>query len=154
MKLKSKFVKGLMKGLLYYASGSILVYVVYLIFGWEYIHAPGFHHIIGFLFFVGGVVFLLRNLVFLVAGKREKIDFGFLLINVITLASVIIYFSVDIRNSNVADEYKTDPKDIITINTRDSAGASSMVNGNGDTLYLRNDDSVLINKISKDSNAK
>jgi hypothetical protein len=143
VKLKSKFIKGVLNGLLYYGGGFMLAYTAYLIFGWEYIHAPGFHHIIGFLFLVGGVVFLLRDLVFLVAGKRDKVDFGFLLVNGIVLSAIIIYLIIDVNKNNVT-EYKQDPKDIITIKKRDSFGFSSITNGNGDTLYFRNDDSVFI----------
>jgi hypothetical protein len=153
MKLKSKFNKGVLNALLYYCGGLILAYTVYLIFGWQYMHAPGWHHIIGFLFLVGGGVFLVRDIIFLVFGKRDKVDFGFLLINGIVLAAIIIYVIIDIARDNVA-EYKQEPKDIITITTKDSSGFSSLIDGNGDTLYLRNDDSVLIDRISKDSITK
>jgi hypothetical protein len=150
MKLKNKLNKGVLNRLLFYGGGFILAYTVYLIFGWDYIHAPGFHHIIGLLFLVGGVVFLLRDLVFLVAGKRDKVDFGFLLINGIILASILVYLFIEANGNNVT-ETKQDAKDIITITTRDSSGFSSLIDGNEDTLYLRNDVSVLIDTTSKES---
>ncbi|MEJ7911611.1 MAG: hypothetical protein WKF70_00555 [Chitinophagaceae bacterium] len=53
--MKSKFAQGLIRGLIYYAIGFVAAWVTYQIFGWGYKHAPGLHHIVAFIFLLGGV---------------------------------------------------------------------------------------------------
>ena len=57
---------------------------------------------------------------------------------------------IDIRSENVT-KYKTEPADIITINKDSTTKTSSIVNGNGDTLFSLKGDSVLIDKIKSDT---
>ena len=148
--MKSIYLKGILKGLFYYLVGFLLAWVSYLVFGWEYIHAPGLHHLIGFLFLVGGVVYILFYIILMFLGQRSKVNFGFFLIHLIAISSFIIYLIVSIYREDGVESV-TNPKDIISITTNDSLGNSSIINGTGDTLYLRNHDSVLINKMNRDS---
>ena len=143
--MKNIILKGIIKGLLYYGVGFLLAWVCYLIFGWEYIHAPGLHHLIGFLFLVGGLVFCLYYLILIVTRQREKVNYGFFLVHLTTLSSIIAYMIYSIYSVDKV-ESQTNPKNILTITKSDSLGNSSIIDGSGDTLYLRNDDTILIDK--------
>ena len=148
--LKTKFTKGLFKGLLYYAIGFVIAWLTYLIFGWDYKHAPGLHHIVAFLFLLGGAGWTLYYFVLTLTGLKSKVNFGLFAIHVLIILTVVLYVVIDIRTDE-ATEYKRDPKDIITINRDDATNTSSVVNGTGDTLYSFKGDTLLINKIKRDT---
>jgi hypothetical protein len=148
--LKHKFTNGLIKGLAYYAIGVVAVWLTYTIFGWEYKHAPGLHHIIALLFLLGGAGWTLYCFILTLTGLKSRVNFGILTVHFIAILIVVLYVVIDIRSENVT-EYKTDPADIITINKDTTNNTASIVNGNGDTLYSQKDDSVLIDKIKNDT---
>jgi hypothetical protein len=148
--LKTNFIKGIFKGLLYYAIGFILAWLTYLIFGWEYKHAPGLHHIIGILFLLGGAGWTLYNFVLLMTGLKSKVNFGILTIHITTIFAVVLFIAISISTDDVT-ETKTDPKSIITINKNDRSNEASIVDGNGDTLFSKKGDTILIDNIPKDS---
>lgn len=72
-------------------------------------------------------------------------SYGFFLIHLITLSGVSTYMLYSIYSVDKV-EFQTNPKDILTITKSDSLGNSSIINGSGDTLFLRNDDTILIDK--------
>ncbi len=56
------FSKGLARAAIYYAIAFALILFTYEIWGHEYIHGPGLHHLIAFLALLGGVIWILRGL--------------------------------------------------------------------------------------------
>ena len=148
--MKTNFTKGLLKGLAYYAIGFLTAWLTYTIFGWNYRHAPGLHHIVALLFLLGGACWTLYYFVLILTGLKSKVNFGVFAVHIVTILTVVLYVVIDIRSEN-ATEYKTEPADIITINKDSTTKTSSIVNGNGDTLYSLKGDSVLIDKIKSDT---
>lgn len=146
--MKNKFLLGFLKGILYYAIGFIIAWFTFLIFGWGYIHTPGLHHIVGFLFLIGGIGWTIYYLAVLLTGLKSKINFGILTAHVVTILSVILYFIVSISTDEVTNT-KTDPKDIITIIKDEKTNEASIVNGYGDTLYSKKGDSIFIDNNKK-----
>ena len=83
-------------------------------------------------------------------GLKSKVNFGILTIHITTIFAVVIFISISIATDDVT-ETKTDPKSIITINKNDKSNEASIVDGNGDTLFLKKGNKILIDKIPKDS---
>jgi hypothetical protein len=67
--------KGFLKAVLYYLAGLGLAGINYLTVGHEYIHAPGLHHIIIFLTFIGGIFMALNcNCIILYRAANRKFE--------------------------------------------------------------------------------
>ena len=130
----------------YYAIGLLTAWLTYTIFGWNYRHAPGLHHIVAFLFLLGGAGWTLYYFILTLTGLKSKVKFGIFTVHIVIILAVVLYLVIDIRSEDVT-EFKTDPADIITINKDTATKTSSIVNGDGDTLYSVKGDSVLIDKI-------
>lgn len=90
-------------------------------------------------------------LVLLLSGYKAKVNFGVLTIHIVVIFSVILLVWIDRSISDVA-EYKTNPADILTISQDVLKNTSSIVDGKGDTLYSKKGDSILINKLTTDTN--
>lgn len=131
--MKTKFTNGLLKGLLYYALGFVAAWLTYIIFGWEYKHAPGLHHIVGLLFLLGGAGWTFYYFILALSGLKSRVNLGVLAVHVIILLAVVLYVVIDIRSEKVM-EYKSNPADIITINKDTATKTASIINGYGDTL--------------------
>lgn len=127
-KLKTKFLNGLLKGLLYYALGFLATWLTYIIFGWDYKHAPGLHHIVGLLFLLGGAGWTFYYFILTLTGLKSRVNFGVLAVHVIILLTVVLYVVIDIRSEKVT-EYKSNPADIITINKDTATKTASIING-------------------------
>ena len=112
--LKSNFIRGLWKGFLYYALGTILTWLTYIIVGWEYKHAPGLFHIVAFLFLLGGAIWTLYYFVLLLIGNKSKINLGVLTIHIIVILSFVISMYVGIKKEyERTAEYNTNQKNIL-----------------------------------------
>jgi hypothetical protein len=148
--LKNNFTKGIFKGLTYYVIGFLAAWVTYIIFGWDYKHAPGLHHVIALLFLLGGAGWTLYYFILTLTGLKSKVNFGLLTVHIVIILIVVLYLVIDIRSEDVA-KYETDPADIITIRKDTATNTASIVKGNGDTLYSLKGDSVLIDKIKNDT---
>ena len=130
--------------------GAAAAWITYIIFGWDYMHAPGFHHFVAVLFLLGGAGWTLYYIVLILTGLESKVNFGLLTVHGITISTVILCLFISIRSEDV-NEIKTDPADIITISKNQATNISSIVNGKGDTLYSVSGDSVLIDKLKRDT---
>lgn len=148
--LKTNFIKGIIKGLVYYAIGFVTAWLAYIIFGWNYKHAPGIHHIVALLFLLGGAGWALYYFVQTLTGLKSKVNFGVFVVHIVVILTVVLYFVIDIRSEDVT-EYETNPADIIIINKDTVTKTSSIVNGKGDTLYSLKGGYVLIDKINNDT---
>jgi len=145
IKTLTNFTTGLLKTLAYYLGGFILARVTYLIFGWEYIHAPGLHHVIGFLFLLGGAAWLIYSIWLLLVGKKERINYGAVTVHLIAIIAVVGFIAFTVKQEN-KKSIQTDPSEILIIDTK-SPDKSIITNGTGDTVYFKKRDSVLIDKI-------
>ena len=139
------FSKGIIKATIFYANAVFLTWLIYQIFGHTYIHGPGLHHVLGFLALAGGSIWMIIGIVRLILNKRNKQNIGSLIVNIVVVSSITIYFIIEINKETVVDN-STNKADIITINKDSSTNSSSIVNGLGDTLYLKVGDSVIIDK--------
>ena len=137
--------KGLTKAAIYYAIAFALTWLTYQIWGHAYIHGPGLHHLIAFLTLIGGAIWILRGLLRFIFNKHDKENLGSLIVNVVVVSSIVTYFLIEINKEAVAGT--TDNKaDIITINHDTSNNSSSIVDGLGDTILLKVEDSTIIDK--------
>jgi len=92
--LKNNFTKGIFKGLFYYTIGFVLAWLAYLILGWEYKHAPGPHHIIGFLFLVGGAGWIFYYLALLMTELKAKVNFGILTVHITAILVAVLFLAL------------------------------------------------------------
>jgi hypothetical protein len=134
-----------MRAAIYYAVAFTLTWLTYQIWGHTYIHGPGLHHLIGFLALAGGAIWIVKGLVRLLLKKQDKQNLGFLIVNVVVVASVVTYFIIDIHSETVV-EAPTNKADIITIHRDTIMNSSSIVDGFGDTILLKLGDSTVIGK--------
>ena len=148
--MKNKIAKGFIKGLLYYATGFVAAWLTYTIFGWEYAHAPGLHHLVALLFLLGGVGWSLYYFILTLTGLKSKVNFGLFTVHIVMILTVVLFVVIGIKNEE-STEYKSNPADIITINKDTATKTASIVNGYGDTLYSLKGDSVVIDKIKSDT---
>ena len=145
IKTLNNFTTGLLKTLAYYLGGFILAWLTYKVFGWEYIHAPGLHHFVGFLFLFGGAAWLIYSIGLIIAGKKERINNGTLTVHSLAIIFVVAFIVFTVRQEN-KKSIQTDPSEVLIIDT-DSSDKSILTNGKGDTLYVKEGDSVLIDRI-------
>lgn len=96
--LDKDFWKGVARAVAYYAIGAGLVWGTYLLFGWEYAHAPAAHHMVGLLVLVIGAVLLIRRLIGLFVDPKNRQSKGSLLIHAIAVVSFILFFKLLILN--------------------------------------------------------
>jgi len=89
--LSHQFIKGLLKGLLYYLIAAVVTLLVYRIFGWGYKHAPGYHHLTAFLFFLGGAGWVFHSCRLLLAGRKYQVNFGLLSVHVVFVLGIVVY---------------------------------------------------------------
>jgi hypothetical protein len=139
--------KGYIFTILYYLSALIVSYIVFLIFGWEYIHAPGFHHLTFLLFLIGGMVWSIFNIIQLFRRKGSFYKES-LIVHVIIFTGLIIWFLIAfIMVEYPKQEPNTSSGNSITlINSKDT---SLLINEMNDTIYLQIKDSIYIDKMNK-----
>lgn len=143
--MTTAFSKGLIRAIVYYAVAFSLTWLTYLIFGHSYIHGPGLHHLIGFLAWVGGAIWIVIGLIRLLLNRHDRRNLGSLIVNVVAISSIVICFVIDINLEEVA-EAPSNKADIITINRDTNMNSSSIVDGLGDTILLKVGDSTIIDK--------
>lgn len=139
--------KGLVFTLSYYLIGLLISYIVYLIFGWEYIHAPGFHHLTFILFLIGGLVWSFIDIILLFKRKKrfykESLIVHSIILGVLFVWIIIAFLIVETPKQKINMD---DKSSITLINKKDS---SLLINELNDTLYLKIKDSIYIDKMNK-----
>ncbi|PKV66902.1 hypothetical protein [Pontibacter ramchanderi] len=98
MHIEKKFAAGIARGLAYYAGGTALVWLTYLLFGWEYAHAPAAYHLVALLVLVIGAVLLIRRLITVFASPTDRYNKGALLVHVMAVVGFILFFKLIILN--------------------------------------------------------
>lgn len=133
--------KGVLKALGYYVAGLVLACTSYLIVGYEYAHAPGLHHILVFLTFVGGLVWMIAAIARYASGYRSKSLKGMILTTTfmsVGFALLMLYLIDGSKHDGLIDV------DRLTI---DESGDTTTLRYNGSPVYIKVKDSVLINFI-------
>ncbi|MER2996696.1 hypothetical protein [Pontibacter populi] len=145
--MEKEFIKGGLRAAAYYVIGFAIAWAAYLIFGWEYIHAPGIHHLIGLLVLIIGVFLLIRRLVEFFKNSANSSNKGALLIHFVVIGGFGIYFLIilnEVRKPyEPSEEALAEAEYLIT---DDKTESIIIQNGLGDTVFLQVADSVLIDK--------
>lgn len=143
--MTTTFLKGVKKPFIYYTTGFGLAYLSYFIFGHQYSHGPGLHHLIAFFVLFGGLLWGAYNFVRIIGNRKDRTNLASLLINLFVVISVLIYLII-LDNSKSGEDASPNKEDIITIYRDSSTKSSTVVNGLGDTLLFKVGDSVIIDK--------
>ena len=136
--------KGILKTLVFYGIGFGIAGLVYLIFGHPYIHAPGFHHLILFLTLIAGLVWTLIILFAFLKKGRTRERKGILITSSLILISSFLYVAIPIVTEadndygEVAESLRTEIK-----------GDTTFIYHNGNPVYIKVKDSVLLDFIKK-----
>ena len=85
--------KGVYSCLLFYGIGYGLASVLYLIFGYTYIHAPGIHHITILLTLIIGLSWLLVNIYALIKDKNAVLKDHIIANSIILFISLVYLFN-------------------------------------------------------------
>ncbi len=78
--------------MLYYAIGFILIWLVDLTLGRQYIHGPGLQDVIGILLIMGGGVWLVTDGIKLLAISKDKATVSSFLCHLLIVGSCLAYF--------------------------------------------------------------
>ncbi len=140
--------KGLVYALTYYLIAFLISIIVYLLYGWTYIHGPGLHHLTFILFLFGGFIWNIYS-AFKYFQNRHRFYKQLMSIHSLVVGGIIIVFLVAyFQNNNYepVNFMENDMKSISIINKQDT---SICINEKGDTIFLRIRDRVLIDEITK-----
>jgi hypothetical protein len=139
--------KGLIYTILYYLIGLLTSYIIYLIFGWEYIHSPGFHHLTFLLFLIIGFIWSLINIILFFKKKasfyKESLIVHSVIFGGILIWIIAAFISVESSMQNPTEE---NANSMILINRNDT---SLLINEKKDTIYLKVNDSIYIDNLNK-----
>ena len=139
--------KGYIFTLSYYLISLIVSYIVFLIFGWEYIHSPGFHHLTFLLFLIGGLVWSIFNIIQLFRRKGSFYKES-LIVHAIIFTGLTIWFLI----AFIMVEYPKQEPNISSGNSitlKKSTDTSLLINELNDTIFLQIKDSIYIDKMNK-----
>lgn len=92
---------GVLRAVTYYTIGFAIVWATYLVFGWEYVHAPGLHHLVGLLVLVIGAILLIRRLMELFTNSGNSRNKGALLVHAVAVVVFILFFKLIILNGAI-----------------------------------------------------
>ena len=139
---RKDFAKGMLYTLLYYISGLALAGLSYLIVGHPYIHAPGLHHWLIFLTFLGGFIWALAATVNYLTGTRTPKLRGIIFTNTVAVVSfvLVLYRILHEERDTVAEE----AGDEISMSQN---GDTTILYHNENIIYMKVQDSVLLNFI-------
>jgi hypothetical protein len=143
--LAKQFSKGLIKAAIYYLVAVLVTWLTYKVWGHDYIHGPGLHHIVGFLALVGGVFWIVAGAAELFLNRQNKRNIGTLTVNVVVIASVVTYFMISF-NEETGSSIQENKADMLTITVDSVTNSISAVDGLGDTVMHKVGDSTLVNK--------
>lgn len=141
MRFDKNLATGIARGLAYYGIGFLLVWGTYLVFGWEYVHAPGLHHMVGLLVLVIGAVMLIRRIIGAFSEPRNSRNTGTMLVHAFAILSFILYFKLDILHGAIKRD-TGDPLPAETLTLDRNTQIVLLTNHLQDTLYYQVADSV------------
>ncbi|NBP67138.1 MAG: hypothetical protein EBU52_00175 [Cytophagia bacterium] len=135
--------KGFLKSILYYSIGLVLAGLSYWILGHPYIHAPGLHHIIILLTFIGGLLWLIVATTQYFTGRRTEKLKGIIYTKLAMSLGFILFMVYIIRETTDNSGFKK-KEDEITI---EESGDTTTMYHDGSPVYVKVRDSVLLNFI-------
>jgi hypothetical protein len=135
--------KGVFKSFIYYSIGLGLAGLSYLTIGQGYIHAPGLHHIIILLTFLGGILWLIGAVGQYFSKERTENLKGIILTNTIVTLSFVFYMGYVLDDSS--ESYESD-ENLMKLKVTQSGDTITMHHG-GSIVYWKVRDSVLLNFI-------
>jgi hypothetical protein len=135
--------KGFLKSILYYLIGLGLAGTSYLVVGHPYIHGPGLHQIIILLTFIGGFLWLAGATRKYFLGHRSESLKGTIFTNLFMSVGFTLFIVYTINEARADSEFEKNA-DKITI---EGAGDTTIMYYGGSIVYLRVNDSVLLNFI-------
>ena len=147
--MKRPFIRQVLNSTLYYLIGFFITWLVYKLSGTPYPHGLNLFHLVGLLVLLGGLIWLIITIAGLFTKDKQL---GTLLIHTLVIGGFVTSFIYEV--SKESSSGITDPESIITINKDSSTNSASIVNGNGDTLYLQQSDTVLIDKVGTDTSKR
>ena len=139
--------RGFIYTIIYYLIGLLTSYIVYLIFGWTYIHSPGFHHLTFIFFLIGSIIWSMANIITLIKRKsrfhKESLFVHSIVFGVITIMILIVL------NSEPQTK-KTNNSRLNSITMTNKRDTSLLISDRNDTIYFKIKDSIYIDRM-KDS---
>lgn len=133
MKRTIKEWNGLVYSLSYYALGAIMTWFTYKVFGWGYQHAPGLHHFVGFLFWIGGIAWLVRLMVLRLSKSDRPISVSAPVVHFLAVTTCFVMVMEPWHKEPPVTP--PDPKTQITITIDSVTHHVNAIDGNGDTLF-------------------
>jgi hypothetical protein len=135
--------KGFLKALIYYLGGLGFSGLSYSIVGHPYIHAPGLHHIIILLTFIGGFLWLVVAAIQYFTRQRTENLKGIILTNLCMSFGFILFMAYIIRDAPENSEFEENTDKITT----EESGDTTTMYHDGSPVYMKLKDSVLFNFI-------
>lgn len=142
---KNSFLRGISLAVAYYLVAALIAYASYKFFGHGYVHAPGVHHIILFLSWLGGVLWTLISLVKRFQGKNVAYYRGTAMANLLVVAAAFVWFY---RQALPVGESQADFRQEDELITQFS-GDTAIVRHRGSIVFLRIGDSVYFDELSR-----
>ncbi|MEE9408232.1 MAG: hypothetical protein V3V28_09170 [Polaribacter sp.] len=136
--------KGILLALSIYFIGFGVAWLIYMIFGHPYIHAPGFHHLMILLTFIVGVIWTIGTILQFFLTERPKKLKGFIITNLFIITCFILYISYTLKDINKIDVTEKNEKNEISTEIK---GDTIRIYHNSKVVYLKIKDSVLIENI-------
>ena len=131
--------KGILKTLLFYATGFGIAGISYVTIGHPYIHAPGAHHFILFFTLVIGIIWTLINIgIYFFKTKTDKLK-AIIITNSIIVLSCFLYVAIPIYLDSTektfieSDSVRTEVK-----------GDTTELYHNDNLIYIKVKDSVIL----------
>jgi hypothetical protein len=135
------FAKGVFYVFIYYVGGMAAAGVAYLVVGHPYIHAPGLYHWIIALTFLGGAIWMLAAAVSYLTKERTAQLGGVVITNVLAVFGCAVFLYAILHASDESDTSETSTDEMIL----SSRGDTATLTRDGDIIYMRVGDSVLLN---------
>lgn len=143
--MENKFLKGIVSAVAYYAAGALLAFIVYLVLGRSYQHAPALHHIILFALWLGGCAWALFSIINRFLGKNVAYNRGAALAHIVVCSAAFVVVYQDIRLEEREEAGGINQSSITT----EFSGDTTIVRHHGNIVYIKIGDSVYIDELSK-----
>ena len=130
------FRQGVKRAFIYYFVGVVSSLLTYAILGWKYIHGPAPFHLVAGLFVLGGIGWLLRDIL----GISKPSAQGSSLVHVVVVLILSAYFVwEEMRWKQFESTMDKIPEQTIIITKKSRV----------DTTYTKTEDSLVVEKSSK-----
>lgn len=143
--MESRFIKGIITAIAYYAAGALMAFLTYKFFGHGYAHAPRLHYLILFASWAGGCLWAIVSIYKRLTGADVAYYRGTALVNLAVVAIAFLWFY---RERQAFKRVSPDEKAPQAITTEFS-GDTAIVRHDGNIVFLRIGDSVYLDELRK-----